>query len=209
MVAIVGSALVGAGAWYWQARNASENESQFRTTSDRQSEYLSRVLLEYGGLLSQSVALFYPDGGPPISRPQYVSYLEAGGIGTARYPGLLGVGLIQKVSPGQVPAFLGSLAADGIHADVTPPGPRAEYCLGSYAAWSDLEVTVPLYGYDLCTVPTISDALVSATDSGQQQVVSGSALGSAYASDFVLVQPSIRALPHHCRSASDWSTAGS
>jgi diguanylate cyclase (GGDEF)-like protein/PAS domain S-box-containing protein len=174
------------GAWYWHARDVSEAHKQFSAVTQGLTDDVERVLLQYGQLLSGSGALFHQG---VVTRAQYHSYLEAVGFGSPRFPGLEGVGFVQKVVPSQVPRFLASLAADGIQASVLPSGSRSQYCLGSYADWSRLNYQVPLYGYDLCTVPTLADALSAATATGEQQVVVGPALGPLYLSDFVLAQP--------------------
>ncbi len=169
---------VGSGAWYWHSRNVTQSRTQFRTTSLELAGDVTRDLNQYGDLLSGSAALFHQG---VVSREQYVEYLQAVGLGSARFAGLQGVGLVQRVTASQVPAFLESLRADGIAVtSISPAGRRAQYCLGSYADWSNLRFTIPLYGYDFCTVPAISNVLTRATASGQQQVLSGSLLGVAY-----------------------------
>ncbi len=187
LVALVGLAGVGGGAWYWHSRNVTQSRTQFRTSSSELSGDVTRVLNQYGDLLSGSAALFHQG---VVTRTQYVDYLQAVGFGSARFSGLKGVGLIQRVTSGEVPSFLESLRADGLAVtSITPAGRRSQYCLGSYADWSNLQFNIPLYGYDFCTVPAISNVLTRATESGQQQVLTGSLLGAAYASYFVLVQP--------------------
>ena len=183
---MLGVSSVGAAGWSWHSRNVSETSAQFRSAADGVSESLSRTLLEYGGLLSGSAALFHQG---VVTRTQYDAYLQAVGFGSSRFPGLEGVGLIQRLSPGQVPGFLAVLRHQGLPAAVYPPGHRAEYCLGSYAAWADPTLDVPLYGYDACAVPSIASALSRATASGDQQVLPGTVLGAHYRTDFVLVQP--------------------
>ncbi len=187
LVGLVGLAGVGSGAWFWHSRNLAQSGTQFRTTSEEISGDVTRVLNQYGGLLSGSAALFHQG---IVSRAQYADYLQALGFGSAGFAGLQGVGLIQRVTASAVPAYLSSLRADGIAVtSISPSGSRAQYCLGSYADWRDLKFSIPLYGYDFCTVPNISNLLTRATQSGQQQVLGGSLLGAAYSSYFVLVQP--------------------
>ncbi|GEM_PF-547870 len=193
LVAVVGSVVVGSGAWYWHARNVSETREQLRTTSADVSADVTRTLLQYGNLVSGSAALFHQG---VVSRGQYDAYLQALGFGSAPFQGLLGAGLIQVVPAGDVPGFLASLQAEGISVtSIAPAGERSQYCLGSYADWSKLNVTIPLYGYDFCTVPALFEVLARATSSGQQQVIAGSTLGPLYKSDFVLVQPVYNGTP--------------
>ena len=137
--------------------------------------------------VSGSAALFHLR---VLTRAEYIAYLQSVGFGSQRFAGLDGVGLVERVPAAQVRSFLAALREEGVAApSLAPPGQRSQYCLGSYAAWRNLNSSVPLYGYDFCTVPSISQVLGRATRSGQQQVLTGSALGPAYASDFLLVQP--------------------
>ncbi len=187
LVGLLGLAIVGTGASYWHSRDVSGTQEQFRTSSDDLSSDLSRVLDEYGELLSGSAALFHQG---VVTRPQYIAYLQAVGFGSARFPGLQGAGLVRRVRAGQVGQYLASLQAEGIAvSSVTPPGQRAQYCLGSYADYSDMRFAASTYGYDFCTVPAIAGVLRRATVTGQQQVLLGAMLGPSYKSDFVLVQP--------------------
>jgi len=187
LVGLIGTTLVLEGAAYWHGRNTAQSHAQFRTAADRLSGEISNVLLRYGDLLAGSAALFHQG---VVTRAQYDAYLQAVGFGTSEFPGLEGAGLVQVVSPAQVPTFLAGLRASGIsNVAVNPPGQRARYCLGSYAKWEDLRVMVPLYGFDFCTVPALFTVLAHALEEGRQQVLPGSSLSPVYKSDFVLVQP--------------------
>ncbi|HTV12584.1 MAG TPA: EAL domain-containing protein [Acidimicrobiales bacterium] len=187
LVALLGSAIVGAGAWYWHARNVSQAQAQFRTQADELSGDVSNVLLRYEDLLSGSAALFHQG---VVTRAEYDAFLGSVGFGSSRFPGLLGAGLIKRVLADQLPAFLASLRADGIAVgSISPPGRRAAYCLGSYADWSNLSLTIPLFGYDFCTVAPLAKVLSQATTTAQEQALNGRVLGPDYGPDFVLVQP--------------------
>jgi diguanylate cyclase (GGDEF)-like protein/PAS domain S-box-containing protein len=186
LVAILGSASVGTGAWYWHSRNVVETRAGIRTASDEVSGDITEVLLKYGDLVSGSAALFHQGN---VSRAQYADYLQAVGFGPSRFPGLLGLGYVQRVTPEQLPGFFASLHADGIAASLLPLGRQSQYCLGSYADWTDIHVTVPIYGYDFCTLPAISQVLGRASASGRQQVLLGSAISPTYGADFLLVRP--------------------
>jgi len=186
VVGAVGTAGITAGAWYWRVRNDNQAQATFRSAAGTVGGDVTRGLLQDSDLLAGSAALL--DQGV-VSRSQYVGYLQAIGFGTDRFPGLEGVGLIDRLTPAAVPGFLASLRADGIAASVDPPGRRPVYCLGSYADWSHLQTTVPLYGYDVCTVPSIARALAAAAATGRQQVLRGALLGRPFAADFLLVQP--------------------
>ena len=186
MVALLGIAVVGSGAWYWHTRNVSQAQTQFGTASEDLSGDITRALGQNGDLLAGSAALF--DQGV-VTRAQYHVFLKSQGFEVGRFPGMLGVGLIQEVSAGQLPAFLASLNADGVAvSSIAPSGERPEYCLGSYADWTNLKSSVPLFGYDFCTVPALAEVLTRATATAQQQVLSGSVLGPRYSSDFLLVR---------------------
>ncbi|HUC36513.1 MAG TPA: CHASE domain-containing protein, partial [Acidimicrobiales bacterium] len=174
MVALLGIAVVGSGAWYWHTRNVSQAQTQFGTASEDLSGDITRALGQNGDLLAGSAALF--DQGV-VTRAQYHVFLKSQGFEVGRFPGMLGVGLIQEVSAGQLPAFLASLNADGVAvSSIAPSGERPEYCLGSYADWTNLKSSVPLFGYDFCTVPALAEVLTRATATAQQQVLSGSVL---------------------------------
>jgi len=144
-------------------------------------------LLRYGDFVHVSAAMFRQG---LVSRPQFATYLHDVGFDNGRFPGLEGAGYVQLVSQDQVGSFVSAARADGL-ADysVTPAGARSTYCLGSYADTAGLASSVPLLGYDLCTVPGISAALYAARDTGQQSVVVGSTLGPQFRSDFVLIAP--------------------
>jgi diguanylate cyclase (GGDEF)-like protein/PAS domain S-box-containing protein len=187
LVGLLGLAFVAAGASYWRSRNVSQAQAQFRTTSAQLSGELTRALDQYGELLSGSAALFEQG---VVNGSQYDAYLRAVGFGSPHFAGLQGVGLVRRVAPGQIAGYLESLRKEGLPAtaEVVPPGPHAQYCFGTYADWSNFHSAINLYGYDLCAVPSISAILTRASSNGQQQVLPGSALGSRYASDFVLVQ---------------------
>jgi diguanylate cyclase (GGDEF)-like protein/PAS domain S-box-containing protein len=186
MVALLTSA-IGTGAWYWHARNVSDANARFRAVASELEADLTRALTQDGALLAGSAALFRQG---TITRTEYSSYLQAVGFGTGRFSEIHGVGLIQSVPGDGLGAFLREMRADGIDVSrVTPSGVRDRYCLGSYADWTDLQASIPLFGYDFCTVPVIHSLLTRATDTGLQQVLPGSRLGPLYASDFVLVQP--------------------
>jgi diguanylate cyclase (GGDEF)-like protein/PAS domain S-box-containing protein len=95
-----------------------------------------------------------------------------------------------------VPQLLASLRADGHHiTSVQPPGRRARYCLGSYVDPNQLPYGIPLYGYDFCQFGIVADLLNRATDSGQQQVFSGTNLASRYNSLVILVQAVYKGAP--------------
>lgn len=191
LVGLVGLGLVGAGAWVWHSRNLADRETQVRALAESTSGNLSRALLQYRDLLSGSGALFNQD---QLTRVQYVEYLQAEGFGTNRFPGLVGIGFVQFVLPGEVAGFLDTLSSQGIAASLDPPGQRSQYCLGSYADWKNLAVSVPLFGYDVCTVPALSQVLSKATATGEGQILKGSTLDKAYSSDFLMIQPVYKGL---------------
>jgi diguanylate cyclase (GGDEF)-like protein/PAS domain S-box-containing protein len=186
IVGAVGTTGVTAGAWYWRTRNDRQAQASFRSAAATVGADVTRGLLGDSDLLAGSAALLHQG---VVSRSQYVGYLQAIGFGTDRFPGLEGVGLFDRLTPAAVPDFLASLRAAGIAASVDPPGRRPVYCLGSYADWSHLRTTVPLYGYDVCTVPSIARALAAAAATGRQQVLRGALLGRPFAADLLLVQP--------------------
>ncbi len=106
-----------------------------------------------------------------------------------------------SVTNDQVPGLLSLMRANGVAVNsVSPPGQRARYCLVSDADWTILQVSIPLYGYDLCTVPALSKVLAAATSTGRQQVLSGRALDPAYSTKVLLVQPVYTGTP---RSAAE------
>ncbi|HZU79996.1 MAG TPA: EAL domain-containing protein [Acidimicrobiales bacterium] len=183
---------VVAGAQYWKVRNDREASRTLQSQATTISEGLTRGLLQDSEILSASSALFHQGD---MTRKQYVAYLDAVGFGTSRFPGLQGIGLLERLTPAQVPAFLASLRADGINTSLSPPGQRAQYCLGDYVASHDLPVAQALYGFDGCTVAALMPALQAAAATGQQQVIADDVLGTALRGDFVLVQPVYGAQP--------------
>lgn len=149
LVALLGATVFASGAWYWNTRNVAQTRADFGQMSDNLSSDTANVLLRYGDLVAASAALF--DQGV-VTRAEYRSYLQAVGFGSSRFKGVEGIGLVQRVKLEQIPGFLASLRADGIAiTSLLPGGRRPSYCLGSYADWRNLKVTVPLFGFDFCT----------------------------------------------------------
>jgi diguanylate cyclase (GGDEF)-like protein/PAS domain S-box-containing protein len=198
VAALVGTLMVSAGAWYWHQRNTVDTQSQFRANVDETTSDMSYVLLRYGDLLAGSAALFHQG---VVTHAQYDAYLQSVGFGSPRFPGLQGAGIVRSVTNDQLPGLLNAMRANGVAVNsVNPPGQRARYCLVSDAAWTNLQVSIPLYGYDLCTVPSLSKVLAAATATGRQQVLPGRALAPAFAADVLLVQPVYTGTP---RSAAE------
>ncbi len=209
VAALVGTLMVSAGAWYWHQRNTVDTQSQFRANVAETTSNLSNVLLRYGDLLAGSAALFHQG---VVTHAQYDAYLQSVGFGSTRFPGLQGAGIVRSVTNDQVPGLLSAMRANGVAVtSVNPPGQRPRYCLVSDAAWTNLQVSIPLYGYDLCTVPSLSKVLAAATATGGQQVLPGHVLDPAFAADVLLVQPVYTGLPRsmaeRVRQSAGWVMA--
>ena len=155
--------------------------------ADTTGDALRSSLLRYGDLVRNVGALFEQH---LVNHEQFKQYLQDNGYFENQFPGLLGIGLVQLVWQPQLAAFVASVRADGIpNFAVSPAGTRGNYCLGSYAETLGLHSSIPILGFDLCTVSVVDIALQQATATGSQTVIPGRALSSLYAGDFVLVSP--------------------
>jgi diguanylate cyclase (GGDEF)-like protein len=179
------ASIVGSRAW--DASATRQTNQQFRVAADNLADALHSTLQRYGDLVQGSTALFEQQ---LVTRDQYDDYLDSVGFYQNRFPGILGLGYIQRVSQAGLSAFVASARADGLPSyTVAPTGARPTYCLGSYVATVGLIASVPILGYDLCTVKVLASAFDRALNTGQQVVIPGSELSTAYANDFVLIEP--------------------
>jgi diguanylate cyclase (GGDEF)-like protein len=93
-----------------------------------------------------------------------------------RYPENIGFGILQPVTPEELPGFIASSTADSPVTpakpfSLNPPGTRDLYCLGRVGASPSKLSPVFEPGFDLCSVPAYSAALWLAADSGQAVVL--------------------------------------
>jgi diguanylate cyclase (GGDEF)-like protein len=190
LVLCAGLAASIVGSWAWNASEIRRAHGQFGAAADATADALRSTLLRYGDL-AQGVGALLQSG--EVSARQFDQYVTNAGYFRGQYPGVLGVGEIESVTPSQLPSFLSEVRAEGQpNYAVLPAGTRTHYCLGTYAATSGLTATLPLIGYDFCTVPVIAKALDQATVTGQQAVITGAQFGPLYKGDFALVMPLYR-----------------
>ncbi|MHB8440087.1 MAG: bifunctional diguanylate cyclase/phosphodiesterase [Acidimicrobiales bacterium] len=187
LVIVLGVGITSAGSWYWSEQNASNAQTTVNSDASKASDQLASLLSRSGSLIAGSAELFEQD----ISPNAYTSYLDAVGYGSSKFPGVLGIGIIERVPAAQLPQFLAELRQNGVATtSVVPAGARPQYCLASrYATSTHLRVSIPLYGFDLCTFSTLNAALNRATATDQQVVLPGSNIAPAYEQDMLLISP--------------------
>jgi diguanylate cyclase (GGDEF)-like protein/PAS domain S-box-containing protein len=193
---VLGLGVIASGTWYWDARDAAQSRDQFAAASQDVAAQAQQNLLRYGDLLAASRALFTQG---VVTRPQYNEFVRSVGFGTPRLAAIQGIGFVQRVPHAQLKHFLASLGRAGIHVrSVLPDGKRPSYCLASYVEVAPsppaprLDLPVPLFGYDFCTIPSIAAVLQRAATDRTQQVVSGFTFPSAlsrFRSVLIFVQP--------------------
>jgi diguanylate cyclase (GGDEF)-like protein/PAS domain S-box-containing protein len=188
-ILVVGSAGAAAGTWAWYRSNTSHNRAELQANAAQIAVSTRQTLDSYNGQIASAVALFTQPG--LIDRTEfhaYVRYLDL----YSRFKGIYGLGLISWVPAAQLPAFVAGWRADGDPGfTVAPGGSRPAYCLASQLDEKNLKSSIPLLGYDLCTVPKLLSVLNLSTANGKVQAVAESSIASGpeFQGNFVLVAP--------------------
>ncbi len=194
-ILVFGSVAVSAGTWGWYVSNRDHNRTQQVDQAKQLANSVGATLEDYSDQTASTAALFSQPG--LLDHAAFRTYVRQADL-NGRYPGLRGVGFISLVSDTALPAFVAQARGDGLpDFAVVPAGSRPSYCVASYVAVSGLIPPFPLLGYDLCTVPTMSQLLGVATETGKAQVILEDTLasGPAYRGNFVLVVPVYRGTP--------------
>ncbi|MGA2521311.1 MAG: EAL domain-containing protein [Acidimicrobiales bacterium] len=188
-ILVFGSVAVTVGTWGWYVTNRDHNRTQRVSNANQLARSVGATLEDYSDQTASTAALFSQPG--LLTHAAFGTYVRQADL-SGRYPGLRGVGFISLVNQGALPAFVAQARSDGLpNFTVVPAGSRPSYCVASYVEVSGLSTPFPLVGYDLCTVPTLSQQLGVATETGQVQVILEDTLasGAAYRGNFVLVVP--------------------
>ena len=188
-IVVLGTTAVTVGTWAWYVSNKDHNRVQAQSNATQITATISETLAEYADQTLSTAALFSQPVLP--SHAAFQSYVREVDV-YEHYRALQGLGFVSWVGLSALPAFVAQARADGLpDFTVAPAGTRAVYCVASYVAESGVQAPIPLTGYDLCTIPTLSAQLALATSSGQEQVVLEDTLAPApaYRGNFVLVSP--------------------
>ena len=188
-IVVLGTAGISFGTWTWYGSNKSHNRSELEATGAQIAVSTRQTLDGYNGQIASAVALFTQPG--LIDRTEfhnYVRYLDL----YKRFKGIYGLGLVSVIPAAGLAAFVAGWRADGDPGYVvSPSGNRPTYCLASQLDQNNLQSSIPLLGYDLCTVPPLLSVLNSSTASGDVQAVAESSLapGPQFAGNFALLEP--------------------
>jgi diguanylate cyclase (GGDEF)-like protein/PAS domain S-box-containing protein len=188
-ILILGTVGISIGAWTWYQRNKEHNRAEVEANADQIVVTTKKTLDGYANQIASAVALFTQPG--LIDRSEfhaYVNYLNL----YNRFKGIYGLGLISVVPAASLPAFVAGWRSDGEPGYVvSPPGSRPDYCLVSQLDEKNLKSSIPLIGYDLCTVPKLVTVLGSSTASGTVRALAESSIasGPGFAGNFVLLAP--------------------
>jgi diguanylate cyclase (GGDEF)-like protein/PAS domain S-box-containing protein len=188
-IVLLGSTGVTLGAWRWANANKDHNRVELQASAAQIAVTTRTTLDGYADQIASAVALFSQSG--LIDRAAFHRYVKQLDL-YRRYTGIYGLGLISWVPATGLPDFVAGWRADGLPGySVAPTGARPAYCLISQIEQQNLSSSIPLVGFDLCTVPQLDAALSAATTSGQVQALAESTLGPApaYKGNFVLVAP--------------------
>jgi diguanylate cyclase (GGDEF)-like protein/PAS domain S-box-containing protein len=186
LVLVVGSAVSLVGAWAWHVSLANTARQRFDLAAQGLKETVANSLRHYDDLVGVLGSVFSQPELP--TRAQFSSLVQGFNL-AGRYRGVFGVGFAALVQPGDLGAFVASARHEVPGYAPFLLGARPPYCLGSYATWSGPTQRLPLLGLDLCAYPFLEKALYTARDSGQEEIVPGSALGQAWAADFAFIAP--------------------
>src|SRR5580700_1724767 len=185
----VGTTGATVGALTWYGSNKDHNRAEPEASAAQVALSTRQTFDGYKGQIASAVALFTQPG--LIDRTEfhtYVRYLDL----YNRFKGIYGLGLISWVPAAQLPAFAAGWRADGDPGFVVvPAGSRPAYCLVSQLDEKNLKSSVPLLGYDLCTVPKLLSVLNASTASGTVEAAAESSIasGPAFDGNFVLLAP--------------------
>ena len=103
---VVGSSLIlTIGAWYFSSSQVQEKvESRFQRESAQVVELITERMLKYEDGLWGGVAAIQGQGGD-ISHPDWLKVAKSLSIGE-KYPGINGIGVIHRVAPEELSAYL-------------------------------------------------------------------------------------------------------
>jgi diguanylate cyclase (GGDEF)-like protein/PAS domain S-box-containing protein len=186
---VVGTSGAAVGTSIWYGSNKEHNRAELEASAAQVVVSTRQTLDSYNGQIASAVALFTQPG--LIDRTEfhaYVRYLDL----YNRFKGIYGLGLISRVPAAQLPAFVAGWRGDGDPGfTVVPAGTRPDYCLVSQLDEKNLKSSIPLLGYDLCTVPGLLPVLNSSTASGTVHAVAESSIASGpeFEGNFVLLAP--------------------
>jgi diguanylate cyclase (GGDEF)-like protein/PAS domain S-box-containing protein len=188
-ILVLGTTGATVGALIWYGSNKDHNRAELEASAAQVALSTRQTLDGYNGQIASAVALFTQPG--LIDRTEfhtYVRYLDL----YNRFKGIYGLGLISWVPAAQLPAFAAGWRADGDPGFVVvPAGSRPAYCLVSQLDEKNLKSSVPLLGYDLCTVPKLLSVLNASTASGTVEAAPESSIASGpdFDGNFVLLEP--------------------
>jgi diguanylate cyclase (GGDEF)-like protein/PAS domain S-box-containing protein len=188
-IVIVGMLGIGAGTWTWYKRNEEHNRAEVEANADQVVVTTRKTFDGYANQIASAVALFTQPG--LIDRTEFHSYVRYLDL-YHRYKGIYGLGLISWVPAPALPAFVAGWRADGDPGfTVVPVGNRPAYCLVSQLDEQNLKSSIPLVGYDLCTVPKLVTVLDSTSADGKVHAVAETSIASGpdFEGNFVLVAP--------------------
>lgn len=188
-ILVLGTTGATVGALIWYGSNKDHNRAELEASAAQVALSTRQTLDGYNGQIASAVALFTQPG--LIDRAEfhtYVRYLDL----YNRFKGIYGLGLISRVPAAQLAAFAAGWRADGDPGFVVvPAGARPAYCLVSQLDEKNLKSSIPLLGYDLCTVPKLLSVLNASTASGTEEAAAESSIASGpdFDGNFILLAP--------------------
>ncbi|HUC06139.1 MAG TPA: diguanylate cyclase, partial [Acidimicrobiales bacterium] len=197
--------VVGAGSWHQEL--VSSNHSVVHNEGAEVASDVGTQLTRYDDLV---VSAAQELGSGELDASQFAAYTQQTDL-QARYRGLVGIGYVADVPGDTLASFLEAQRVTDPSFSVQPTGVRAEYCVGTIAEFFKRVAHLPMVGYDFCSLPWLSSALHASMRSGAESVVSESALGPKYHSDFVVIAPHYDSAATgpaaRARSITGWSAA--
>ena len=154
----------------WAAADADARaRAEFLTTAGETRQRIQVRLNSYMQLLEASAALLRADN--EINAPEFGAFVSRLDLREA-YPGIQGIGFVQRVRRPDVAHFLKLIRLDGMGSlRIWPAGPRPEYYLQVFLEPGD-DTNKRAIGFDLSTDPMMLATMERARDMGQPAATS-------------------------------------
>ncbi len=164
LVFVLGIVTTGLSWYVDHQRVESARQDELSQQAEAFEDDIKARLAIYEQILRGAAALFYSSD--QVSRLEWRGFIQQYDIANT-YPGLSGLGYAQYVRPGDVPAYIDTLRADGLADNViTPQGERSEYAPLTYI--EPLNATSrKSVGFDILTSPDRIAPAFKARDTGK------------------------------------------
>jgi signal transduction histidine kinase/DNA-binding response OmpR family regulator len=156
-----------ASSQYQAARDRADMRFQVETEEARTA--IQQRLDSYLDMIRAPRALFASSTN--VSRAEFAAFVD-GLDPAARFPGIVGMTFVRRVSGGERDTYVAGVRADTSttdegypYFDIWPSGERAEYFVYEYI--EPFLSNVPTFGYDVATEPVRKAALERARDEGR------------------------------------------